>query len=295
MYDDLLSLCHPGRGRNLHECFNIKPEMRATSKVARPRFSTLKLLKSLKSAGSTRFQKAHKSGRQARLNGWFLRSRAPRPAALALCAVALAFAGSSAAATVPPESELYAGWLKMYDLRFDEAHRAFAAWKRRSSGRFARPASNAAAYLFSELARLGALGTRIICRRFPLQRARQAAARSRREGAVRTGDRAGGPLADAALQRSGADTNALFVKSLTLGLRADNSGLIEKQSFAALGYTKEARVFSERLAQAKPEAADAYLGPGVCAATRRKIPSRNTSAKRSSCSPPCWIESSSTP
>ena len=70
-------------------------------------------------------------------------------------------------------------------------------------------------------------------------------------------------LADAALQRSGADSNALFVKSLTLGLRADNAGLIEKQSFAALSYTKEARVFAERLLQAKPEAADAYFGPGM--------------------------------
>jgi hypothetical protein len=50
---------------------------------------------------------------------------------------------------------------------------------------------------------------------------------------------------------------------MTLGLRADNAGLIEKQSFAALSYTKEARVFAERLIRAKPEAADAYLGPGV--------------------------------
>ena len=70
-------------------------------------------------------------------------------------------------------------------------------------------------------------------------------------------------LADAALQRSGADSNALFVKSMTLGLRADNAALIEKQSLAALSYTKEARVFSERLLQAKPEAADAYFGPGM--------------------------------
>jgi hypothetical protein len=70
-------------------------------------------------------------------------------------------------------------------------------------------------------------------------------------------------LADAALQKSGADSDALFVKSLTLGLRADNAGLVEKQSLAALSYTKQSRVFAEKVIQARPEAADAYLGPGV--------------------------------
>jgi hypothetical protein len=70
-------------------------------------------------------------------------------------------------------------------------------------------------------------------------------------------------LADAALQRSGADSNALLVKSMTLGLRADNAGLIEKQSLSALSYTKQSRVFAEKLIRANPHAADAYLGPGV--------------------------------
>ena len=55
----------------------------------------------------------------------------------------------------------------------------------------------------------------------------------------------------------------MFVKSLASGLRADNAGLIEKQSLAALGYTKDGRIFAERLLQADPQASDAYLGPGV--------------------------------
>ena len=158
---------------------------------------------------------------------------------------------------------MYAGWLRMYDLKFDEAHRTFAAWKRGHPDDPLGPGSNAAAYLFSELARLGALESELFVddSRFKDR------ARLRPDPAVKAlfvqeigqADR----LADAALQRSGADSNALFVKSMTLGLRADNAGLIEKQAFAALSYTKEARVFSERLVQAKPEAADAYLGPGL--------------------------------
>jgi hypothetical protein len=178
-------------------------------------------------------------------------------------AFVLAFAGSTSAANAPQESELYAGWLKMYDLQFDEAHRVFASWKQSHSDDSLGPASNAAAYLFSELARLGALESELFVddSRFKGRpRLRPDPARKALfVQEIAQADR----LADAALQRSGADSNALFVKSLTFGLRADNAGLIEKESFAALGYTKESRVFAERLLEAKPEAADAYLGLGV--------------------------------
>jgi hypothetical protein len=179
------------------------------------------------------------------------------------CAFVFALAGSSLAATAPQESELYAGWLKMYDLQFDEAHRIFAVWKQSHPDDSLGPASNAAAYLFSELARLGALESELFVddSRFK-DRAKLRPDPARNALFVQEIAQAE-HLADAALQRSGADSNALFVKSLTLGLRADNAALIEKQSLAALSYTKEARVFSERLLQAKPEAADAYFGPGM--------------------------------
>jgi hypothetical protein len=175
----------------------------------------------------------------------------------------LALAGSSSAATAPEESELYAGWLKMYDLKFDEAHRVFAAWKQSYPDDALGPASNAAAYLFSELARLGALESELFVddSRFK-DRAKLRPDPAKKALFVQEIAQAE-HLADAALQRSGADPNALLVKSLTLGLRADNAALIEKQSLAALSFTKEARVFSERLLQAKPEAADAYFGPGM--------------------------------
>ena len=180
------------------------------------------------------------------------------------CAFVLALASSlAAAANAPQESDLYAGWLKMYDLKFDEAHSAFGAWKQSHPYDSLGPASNAAAYLFSELARLGALESELFVddSRFK-DRAKLRPDPARKALFVQEiaqADR----LADAALQRSSVDSNALFVKSMTLGLRADNAGLIEKQYFAALSYTKESRVYAERLILAKPDAADAYLGPGL--------------------------------
>ena len=167
------------------------------------------------------------------------------------------------AAGVVQEKDLYAGWLKMYDLKFDEAHSVFAAWKQSHPNDPLGPASNAAAWLFSELARLGALESELFVddSRFR-ERAKLRPDPARKALFVQEiaqADR----LADAVLQRSGANSNALFVKSMTLGLRADNAGLIEKQSLAALSYTKESRVYAERLILAKPDAADAYLGPGL--------------------------------
>ena len=176
-----------------------------------------------------------------------------------------AAAASAAAEAVDGKNAtgLYAGWLQMYDLKFDDAHRSFAAWKQSYPNDPLGPASNAAAYLFSELARLGALESELFVddSRFK-GRAKLRPDPAKKALFVQELGQAE-RLADAALQRSGADPNALFVKSLASGLRADNAGLIEKQSLAALGYTKDGRIFAERLLQADPQASDAYLGPGV--------------------------------
>ena len=178
-------------------------------------------------------------------------------------AILFALAGPAPAADAPPENELYAGWLKMYDLKFDEAHRSFTAWKQNYPDDSLGPASNAAAYLFSELDRLGALEFEFFVddSRFR-ERAKLRPDPAKKVLFVQEVAQAE-HLADAALLRSSTDPNALFVKSLTLGLRADNAGLIEKQAFAALSYSKEGRVYAERLTQVNPQASDAYLGPGV--------------------------------
>ena len=181
---------------------------------------------------------------------------------LIACALVPAVAEASSA-TAPQQGDIYSGWLKMYDLRFDEAHRTFIAWKQSHPADSLGPASNAAACLFSELARLGALESEFFVddSRFRNR------AKLRPDPATKAlfmqelaqADR----LADEELKKSGVDSNALFVKSMILGLRADNAGLVEKQTLAALSYTKQARVFAEKVVQVKPDAADAYFGPGV--------------------------------
>ena len=151
----------------------------------------------------------------------------------------------------------------MYDLRFDEAHQIFAVWKTAHPEDPMGPVSDAAGYLFSELARLGILESEFFLDNTPIaQRARahpDPAKKAQFVRAISDAER----LADAALAKSPSDTNALFVKSMTFGLRADDAGLIEKQPLTALSLTKEGRSWAERLMTINPNAGDGYLGPGV--------------------------------
>lgn len=179
--------------------------------------------------------------------------------AIVVFVISAACAGDSGV----PSQGLYQGWLKMYDLRFDEAHQVFGYWKQVHPNDSLGPASDAAAYVFSELARLGALESEL----FTDDAQFENRTKLRPDPLIKTLfkreiERAE-YLADSALQSSPTDTNALFAKTLTFGLRADFSSLIEKQDLTALRFTKEGRPYADRLIAIDPKAYDAYLGSGV--------------------------------
>ncbi len=178
-------------------------------------------------------------------------------------AIVLLFSSAFAVEPGTPSRELYRGWLNMYDLRFDAAHETFGQWKQTHPADALGPASDAAAYLFSELSRLGALESEL----FVDDTGYDNRARLRPDPQMKTlFDREierADHLADTSLQYAATDANALFAKSLNFGLRADFAALIEKQDLTALRYTKLGRPFADRLIAADPRAYDAYLGGGV--------------------------------
>jgi hypothetical protein len=186
---------------------------------------------------------------------------------LALLALLLssAFAADVSAPSADAYSSggLYGGWLKMYDLKFDESHQIFQAWKQDHPADSLGPASDAAAYLFSELARLGVLESELFTdnsaflSRGKLQPDPQAKTSFERE--IASTDR----LADSSLHANAGDTNALFAKSMSLGLRADSASLIERHDLAALKFMKDSRLYEDKVLMIDPQAYDAYLGGGV--------------------------------
>jgi len=175
---------------------------------------------------------------------------------------------ASISATVASDSslksdEIYSAWMRMYDLQFDQAHRELERWQEAHPEDSLGPASDAAAYLFSELTRLGSLEAELFVddNRFKNRKKLDPDPKVKTSFNERIdqADR----LADAALQKSNVDARALFVKTLTHGLRADYVALIDGRGLQALSYTKSGRVYAQRLLAADPQAFDAYLGPGV--------------------------------
>lgn len=181
----------------------------------------------------------------------------------ALLAFAFAAGVNAAPPNTPSSDDLYSGWLKMYDLKFDDSHRIFAAWKESHPADSLGPASNAAAYLFSELARLGVLESELFTdnERFLTRDKIQPDPRARAEfeREVAATDR----LADSAIRANPSDTDALFAKSMSLGLRADEASLIDRRDLVALHFMKDSRAYEEKVLAINPKDYDAYLGSGV--------------------------------
>lgn len=200
--------------------------------------------------------------------------------ALALCVLiseTLSRAQGLATSSTPALA-LDSGYRQMYNLRFADAHKSFAAFERSNPGDPLGPASDAAAYLFSEFDRLGVLQTELFVddEMFNSRQklAPDAATRRSFDADISKSEQ----LADMVLMKSTmessaraalpatsspAEINALFAKVLNRGLRADYLAMIEKRNLAALSSIKSARVLAEKLLSADPSCYDAYLAVGI--------------------------------
>ena len=154
--------------------------------------------------------------------------------------------------------KLEEGYRQMYNLQFDEAHRTFQRWRSDHPDDPLGPASDAAAYLFSELDRLHILQSEFF---------------TDDHNFARKHNLSPDPALKAEFERSlartselapqGDDANAMFAAVLEHGLQSDYLGLIEKRYVAALGETKQASAVAEKLLETHPDCQDANLAIGV--------------------------------
>ncbi|MGE5647409.1 MAG: hypothetical protein ACM336_16630 [Acidobacteriota bacterium] len=154
---------------------------------------------------------------------------------------------------------LDSGYREMYNLEFDQAHRSFQEWERMHPDDPLGPASNAAAYLFAEFARLHILQSELFVRNDSFLKretpAADPATKRKFDGAL--------ARAEQLAARNPEDGNSQFAAILTHGLRADYLALIEKRYFASLNDIKAGRALAERLLAKDPTYYDAYLAIGV--------------------------------
>lgn len=150
----------------------------------------------------------------------------------------------------------------MYNLQFDAAHRTFADWIAQHPADPLGPASNAAAYLFSELDRLRILEAEFFVdddkftgnRGAPDPKVKAAFTAELSHAARLSGD---------ALAKNPEDPQALFASVMQRGLEADYLSLIERSNLAALKETMEARNLADKLLAIRPDYYDAHVAVGV--------------------------------
>lgn len=168
-------------------------------------------------------------------------------------------AALGATITAHSETPLELGYRQMYNLQFDEAHRTFATWGTANPNDPLGPASDAAAYLFTEFDRLHILQSEF----FVHEEHFFTDHRLTPDPAMKQKFEAGLEKAVTLANRAPDEPNARFALVLAHGLRSDYMALIEKRYLPAFKEMKVAKALSEQLLAAHPEYADAWIAIGV--------------------------------
>ncbi len=184
-------------------------------------------------------------------------------ASLFMAVAAAAFPARCAPASSLADTGLDAGYRCLYNLEFDRAHEVFRDWNRLHPQDPLAPASDAAAYLFSELDRLHVLQSELFVDDEKFEHRKRLTPDEHVRAAFETALEQAESLSRRILAQSPGDANALFADVLAFGLRADYTALIEKRNFASLRYMKSGRMLAERLLSLDPSYYDAYLAIGV--------------------------------
>jgi hypothetical protein len=185
-----------------------------------------------------------------------------RSLALATCSVVLL--GSAAhAQSNTGTSALEAGYRSVYNLQFDQAHRAFAEWQGQHPDDPMGPVSDAAVYLFSECDRLHILEAQFLADDKKAEKPSHLTS----EPAVKTQFEAmlekTRTLSEAKLAKDPKDTTAIFARILMDGLHGNYLALVEDKERDALKYLKQSRSHAETLIATNPDNYDAYLPIGI--------------------------------
>ena len=169
----------------------------------------------------------------------------------------------TAGAAAPATASLDTGFKLLYNLDFEGAQEQFTSYQRENAGDPMGPVAEAAGVLFSELNRLGLLGTRFFerdsaFRSKPVLKV-DSALRARFDSAVECAER----LARPRLVSDPNDRNALLALTLAYGLRADYTALVENRYRVALRFTRDATSYAHRLLTICKDCYDAYIATGI--------------------------------
>ncbi len=174
-----------------------------------------------------------------------------------LCSAGLVFAGAARA------DLLEQGYSAMYNLNFDGAHRAFAAWQKAHPDDPMGPVSDAAAHLFFEFDRMNILRSEFLTDDKQILGGKQVHPDKSTKQAFEMDLEKSQKLSQAMLASGQNTEKARLATVIRMALHANYEALIEKHQWQALNEIKEARMQADALVAKYPESVDAYLAMGV--------------------------------
>jgi hypothetical protein len=172
------------------------------------------------------------------------------------------------AATIGPirlsdQPEIDAGFRLLYELKFPQARAKFTDWEVRHPQEALGPAAEAASYLFEEFDRQGVLTSEFFLDDDRLLGGVQEKPDPIMREAFNNADRKAQDLAHARLKSNPSDADALFALTISTGMLADYSSLIERKQIETLRLTREGDAVAKNLLAVSPGASDAYVALGA--------------------------------
>lgn len=161
------------------------------------------------------------------------------------------------------QPEIDGGFHLLYELQFQEARRVFKSWEAQHPGEALGPAAEAASYLFEEFDRKGVLTSDFFLDddRFlgGIEGKPDPQLRDEFNSAIEKSQE----FARARLKTNPNDPDALFALTISTGMMADYSSMIERKQIESLKLTREADTVARNLLAVAPSAADGYVALGA--------------------------------
>ena len=155
------------------------------------------------------------------------------------------------------------GFRLLYELQFKQARARFLAWQQTHPEDELGYAWLAASYLFEELYEQGVLTSEFFLDDERLLGGIRGRPDTQRGSAFRAAVMRAEELARRRLRTNSTDSDALFTLTITTGMLADYTGLVERRQLESLKLTREAERYAETLLTVKPNAVDAYVTLGA--------------------------------
>src|SRR2546423_15567353 len=195
-----------------------------------------------------------------------MRWRSHSVAALLLFSAAVRNARANADAASPAFSnvpELVSGFQSLYLQNFTEAREKFSKWETQHPDEPFGEVAVAASYLFEEFYRQNVLTSDFFLNEKRFLHGIEGKPDAQRMNEFRGALARTRELARERLKKTPKDPEALFGLTLAAGMESDADAILEKKQLDALKRMKEANEYAKQLLAQRPDAADAFVAPGI--------------------------------